>query len=123
MTYEDDLTTAAEMVAEAFGTIAITYTPFRGDAVSLSADIGEEQSEIVQDGDRQIKRLRRDVVIFTDSAGDYGGVANPEQKGKVTINGIDYSVAAIHYLPGDQVHLVCVRPERMERRHDYRGMQ
>lgn len=98
----------------------VTYTPKGGNAVSLSAIVGGDRTaeEAGHDGPRRIRR--RPVTITTDSDGEYGGVANPEDNATVTVDSIEYSVESLQPLAEGYLRLQLVRPERQQvSRPDY----
>ena len=99
----------------------LTYTPAGGDAVSLTAIIGPEQTEEDSDLDGRTNRAVREVTITTDPDCDYGGVAGPATNATVTIDDVEWAVEEILSQDANLVTLLLVRETRVERgRPDYR---
>jgi len=82
---------------------SVKYTPAGGEAVTISADVGEETVEQTdRDGKRVIQR-RRQFTVSTDPTLDCGGVAAPDGlvAGKFTYpasGGREYSVDQVNYI-------------------------
>jgi len=98
-----------------------TYTTAAGAAVALTAIIGDEQQQ-EEDTDRgRRKRVSVQVTITTDAASDYGGVANPQLRDKMTIDGETFSLESVDQQGSGAAVITVVRYELMERgREHYR---
>jgi len=74
----------------------VTYTPSGGVAVTVSAHVGEAQTDTSHSDDGERVRLRRNVVIGRDPTDTVnGGVADPQLEDTVTIGSDVWIVAAI----------------------------
>lgn len=100
---------------------AVTYTPYSGTGVSLTAVLGAERIETLVENDRRFKRRKRTCTISTDPTSAYGGVAAPGLKGTVTVGTVVYAIAEISPFSASFANLVLLRPEPMDKSRDIRG--
>lgn len=112
--YDDQFRAGAETCHEAFGESSqVTYTPFEGVGVDITAIVDGERNVVVTEDDRRVKKRMCDVVIFGDSDGNYDGISGAQTNATVTIDGELWDIQDIFELPGGALCLSCVRPERM----------
>lgn len=73
---------------------AITITPKNGADANMTAIVETERSRIVADGRGQTTKRTRKILITKDPAGEFGGMADPQENAVVLYGTTEYAVSS-----------------------------
>lgn len=101
---------------------SVVYAAFDADTVTVTAIVSAEMVREEQ-GENGIRiRHVRHVTVSTDTTIAGGGVANPNPKAEIEIDGVRWSVEAVETFSGGLARLTCVRlPMGEMSKPGYRG--
>jgi hypothetical protein len=100
---------------------SIKYLDPQTDSVTLTALVGNTQTEETEGQDGRRRRVTRSVTISTDPTSADGGIASPGEHAELEIDEERWGIEAIESLSGSLVRLLCVRLGSVERsREGYR---
>lgn len=123
MSYHDDYFAAQglPLLFETQGQ-AITVTPPEGAAVNLTGIVGAETQVEAEQSDRRTRKRTRSLVILTDAASVYGGIAAPTTGHTATIDGSVWEFDQVSIKEAGYANVTLARDASMERsRKGFRG--
>ena len=93
--FEDDLAWAALIVLLDVHGESIVYRDDGGDPITLTAIVGDEQTnEVEADEGEDLERLRH-ITVLRNPASNYGGIAEPSLTATICAQGQTYAVKRI----------------------------
>lgn len=113
--------TLFERLADSGMTVRYLDEP-NADPVELTAIVGPEKTDEVDDETGRRLRITREVTISTDPDSQCGGVAAPKASAKIEIDGIEWAIGAPMTVGENMATLTITRSLQVERgRAGYRG--
>lgn len=99
-----------------FGRIGVRYLDEpNAEPVDLTAIVGPERTDELDDGTGRKLRITREVTISTDPDSEYGGVASPKMSAKIEIDGVEWAIVAPATVGENTAMLTVSRAPRVER--------
>lgn len=96
-TFDDDF--AASAIPDLFTQFSdsgrVSYAPKNSSPIAITAVVGDERLKDETTDNGLVSIGKRRVTICTDPDSDYGGIANPQLNGVVSVDGIEYAVDQI----------------------------